>query len=754
MAGAINVGAIQADLQLNSGNLERGLANARKAMSTMERELKQLDEDVQRGAISLQDYYTQWRAVVAVMSQLQGSMRTAHAAFTQTGNALGLINAGATQAAAGMGKAAGGSGALARGMMQVGYVMDDLQYGFAGVVNNISPLVYSFSTAAGASTAMASGIAAATQVLVVAGYQAYTHWDDFMDLLGQGIPTPAIEGVEGLKNELKEVEKVIDALHDKKRLNLIDLKNLEEQENRAKILKEQIKEEKDLEDLAGQTKEEKARGSAFDDAVKTQGGDKVKELLKGHFAEQAETEGQSLDREQLKDLIKGQSLDLSEDLTAEQVESLGKALNIDFDFAKMQDRKDQGDPAADGDGMYGTDLLGPIAMIGRRYEESTKAPLDKSYSINSQILEQLSKQKFLYDESGNARTPEGMAKDTLLRGTRGEKNAADLVAAVTNKGEGDPDGFTMSPFSKSYLDASPEGKKAAKDAETKEKLEAAEKKKQDAAQKKADAEAKKAAKDADDQLDAQFAAFDASTAEWKKYKARRDKWVKDQVDALKGGELGQAAIAGTLTEDQTKDRLLKMGLDKDKVESAYEDVHRGLEISAGKTIAGRVAETGEDRDTAAANLAREDREKRRKENADLAAKAIPGLDKAIEQQLTVGTAMTGNGAGVAAGIRDQVRQLLINAGIDPSAAANQASAAVEEGGNRVNKNIAEEAMDQQDKANQRKSVDVFDSASLASKLQGSVGDAEAKKQTTALEKSLGYLATIAGQTGTTIKFTK
>ncbi|WP_422932220.1 hypothetical protein [Singulisphaera sp. PoT] len=640
MAGTIDVGGIHADLQLDSGHMERGLANARKAMDAFERELKTLDDEVMRGSISVQDWGTRVAVVRDEMNKLGAAMHLANSAVSQTTGALGVMNAG-------MSKATSGTGALARGLMQVGYAVDDIQYGFAGVVNNISPLVYSFSAAAGASTAMASGIAAGAQLATVAAYQLYVHWDDVQDLFGVGATRTEAEEMEDLAKATKLTADEQKRLNDYKKEQK-ELEKLRETPNKATREDEKSKE----------------------GAIKDIGFNELKVgLMKGFVGDGTNAKISPEDQAELD--------------AANDYAERGKKVNREI----YQDR------------------------INKRDELQER--------INKKLSDEDSKQaeKLLLRAMNDNEGPDS-------------KNPG-AMSALKNRVMLNESLFPEGTLEK-LMKTSPEERQKAKD----------------------EKKAKKDAKDLSDQIDSQYAAFDASTAEWKKYKARRDKWVKEQVDALKGGELGQAAIAGTLTEDQTKDRLLKMGLDKDKVESAYEDVHRGLEISAGKTIAGRVAETGEDRDTAAANLAREDQEKRRKENADLAAKAIPGLDKAIEQRLTVGTAMTGNGAGVAAGLTEQIRQLLINAGVDPKAAANQASAAVEEGGQRVNKKVAEEAMDEQEKSKQRKSVDVFDAGGLAAKLQASVGDSEAKKQTTALEKSLGYLATIAGQTGRTIKFTK
>lgn len=75
---------------------------------------------------------------------------------------------------------------LAMGLMQVGYIVDDIQYGFQGVVNNLSPLTMNIGMALGATGPQAAAAAAGVQIFGVAAYQAYQHWDDLMHSMGTG----------------------------------------------------------------------------------------------------------------------------------------------------------------------------------------------------------------------------------------------------------------------------------------------------------------------------------------------------------------------------------------------------------------------------------------------------------------------------------------------------------------------------------------------------------------------------------------
>jgi hypothetical protein len=69
----------------------------------------------------------------------------------------------------------GGGGAQA--LYQLGAAVDDLQYGFRGIMNNIPQIVVAFGHA---------GLAGAVAIAVTAVYQLYTHWNDLMNVMGFG----------------------------------------------------------------------------------------------------------------------------------------------------------------------------------------------------------------------------------------------------------------------------------------------------------------------------------------------------------------------------------------------------------------------------------------------------------------------------------------------------------------------------------------------------------------------------------------
>jgi hypothetical protein len=90
--GAINIGGIEADLDLNTGNLERGLANAHRAMDGIEREIRQLNEDFSREAIGLQSYTDRMNELSTTVQTLAPKMQAAYHALGVTGNGLDVFN--------------------------------------------------------------------------------------------------------------------------------------------------------------------------------------------------------------------------------------------------------------------------------------------------------------------------------------------------------------------------------------------------------------------------------------------------------------------------------------------------------------------------------------------------------------------------------------------------------------------------------------------------------------------------------------
>jgi hypothetical protein len=91
---------------------------------------------------------------------------------------------------------------MGQAMMQAGYAVDDLQYGFKGIANNIQPILQSIP-------ALAS-IAPVISIVAIAAYQLYEHFDDLAGLFGQGRTKSQAEEMEELgKKTAKTAEETL-----------------------------------------------------------------------------------------------------------------------------------------------------------------------------------------------------------------------------------------------------------------------------------------------------------------------------------------------------------------------------------------------------------------------------------------------------------------------------------------------------------------------------------------------------------------
>lgn len=176
MAEGIKIGEVFADLKLDSGNLERGISRAKTALQGIARDIVQLDESYKRGEIGLRDYTRQLQALTETQKQLHGGIVRARSEIDAFGHLGGVSGPIATIPAA-MDKASGSTKNFGFALMQLGSIVDDAQYGFQGVVNNIGPLVMGLSGGN-------MGMAAAAQIAAVAVAQLVRHWDDLKSAMG------------------------------------------------------------------------------------------------------------------------------------------------------------------------------------------------------------------------------------------------------------------------------------------------------------------------------------------------------------------------------------------------------------------------------------------------------------------------------------------------------------------------------------------------------------------------------------------
>lgn len=195
MSNQINVGSLVADLQVDD-KATPALAKARKAMEQIAGELRQLEADLKSQAISMQAYSSRVAQLQSAQAQLASAMQAAFSRASSAGNALDVMNAG-------LARSDSFTKTAARGLMQVGYVVDDLQYSFMAAVNNVGPLLMALGAG--------PGIAGTAQIAAVASQQLYNQWDKVLAVFGDtsGIDK-ARESVKGMEQSIADLTYTID----------------------------------------------------------------------------------------------------------------------------------------------------------------------------------------------------------------------------------------------------------------------------------------------------------------------------------------------------------------------------------------------------------------------------------------------------------------------------------------------------------------------------------------------------------------
>jgi hypothetical protein len=89
----INMGSIYADLEVNSGKLEIGIAKARSVIGLIRDEIKKLRRDASQNLIDPQSAQKQIGELTAELAKIEPALRTAQAAFSQTSNAIQRLGA-------------------------------------------------------------------------------------------------------------------------------------------------------------------------------------------------------------------------------------------------------------------------------------------------------------------------------------------------------------------------------------------------------------------------------------------------------------------------------------------------------------------------------------------------------------------------------------------------------------------------------------------------------------------------------------
>ena len=234
MSDQINIGDLIASVQLDTSKFDRASANVESGLFAIRKQINDLRTDFDAGHVSTQDYAER----LAYLTETQNRLIAAINSATATTSNVVSANQKATKSYDQM------AGGMARAGMQAGFMLDDVQYGVSGIINNISPLTQSLATAAGASQVMAMGIASGVQIAAVAVYQLYVHWNQFEDALGMGKVRTEAEEMEELGKKTKrtadETERLNKFKHEQSGIKSMMDERPEEERDRAKDIKHAV----------------------------------------------------------------------------------------------------------------------------------------------------------------------------------------------------------------------------------------------------------------------------------------------------------------------------------------------------------------------------------------------------------------------------------------------------------------------------------------------------------------------------------
>lgn len=226
-------------------------------------------------AVAMDGVTTASKGVGRSLADLQKDISAGVASYNATAVAAKQVSAEVTSTAAAvdtMARSAKGSRLAA---MELGRGLEDVLVTGSplGAINNINHAIEQMAMQAGLSAGAMFGLSAAVTVAGLALTAVVKHWDDLMEMMGAGIPQPAIGGLEGMEAALRKVEKELGALREKARLTYPELLRIHELEAKRAEMREKVAVEKSVEELVGKPSEEtEERGKDFTKAVAETGG--------------------------------------------------------------------------------------------------------------------------------------------------------------------------------------------------------------------------------------------------------------------------------------------------------------------------------------------------------------------------------------------------------------------------------------------------------------------------------------------------
>lgn len=231
----VSLGGAEFTIEADTSRFEKAMADVKASAKETYEVVTTTYEVMDR---KVQDHTDRMVKAAIEQSQSQRAVRQALAESVSTSamSPAGIMGG----AAAGGGKAFGGG--MAMGLLQLGQAVDDVQYGFRAIVNNIPGLVMAFGGG--------MGVAGAVGIAAVAVNQLINHWDTLTGLFGSTKATlPTLSSDLGeLAGQLKEIDKEIEGLTGEKSANKgfldpVKTKRLEELQNLSGEAKQRIKDD-------------------------------------------------------------------------------------------------------------------------------------------------------------------------------------------------------------------------------------------------------------------------------------------------------------------------------------------------------------------------------------------------------------------------------------------------------------------------------------------------------------------------------
>jgi hypothetical protein len=216
----------------------------RKTQAQLARNRLEMKVAINAGDMKGYDQLVRWNEKLAMtMERVNVAARNQAAALKQPAMPGGGRAPGG--GAAGRGAVGGGGGSGAMGLMMLSQTIDDAQYGFRAIVNNIPMLSMALGQAVGMSDQLALKFGAIAGIAAVAINLIISHWDQLFEKFGYGTDTMKMiwqsafgEVKDVAVTQLEIIEARIKELEAKPIKMAVDMFELEQAKEKLKDLKE------------------------------------------------------------------------------------------------------------------------------------------------------------------------------------------------------------------------------------------------------------------------------------------------------------------------------------------------------------------------------------------------------------------------------------------------------------------------------------------------------------------------------------